>query len=944
MFVPVVFLIVFSSFTSFSFADDIRLKQKISPNAYEIRLYPDLQNGNFSGQVTIQIDVEDYVSTIELHGQELVVAEGHTKLSKIDSTPEDITVRSVNTTGGLIRVNLQSDISFGKYALRIDFRGKIRDDMTGFYRSYYEYQGKKRWLGATQFEPYYARRAFPCFDEPRFRASFTLEIVVPANHDVISNVKASNGVSNSLTFHFENYPKMPTYLLAWVIFERYTFVSTEPYKINGTEYRLWTQADYINQSDHANMVASRLLTALSSYLQIPYTLEKMDQVAIPDFSAGAMENWGIVTYRESGLLYQDKISTSDDFRMITMVIAHEFTHQWFGNLVTPQWWSYTWLNEAFARYFQYFITLEVYTDWRLDEQFVLMALQPSLEYDSSPQQAMTSEINSLSDINGKFDLVTYSKGASIVRMMEHILTKEIFRAGLSRYIKDVSYRGVAEPNDLFKILSGQAKDLPYNFETIMRTWTDQAGYPVLFVRRQENNTILISQKRGLYDQDSKDNTIWYIPLTYTTKSEANFSNTAIRDWLITEQKTIRIPGDTNDWVIFNIQQKGFYRVSYDDQIWNAIINQLRSDHSQIGTLNRAQLIDDAFFFVKAGLLDINTALNVTAYLAKDIDYAPWYAAINGLSDLMDQFYAETEVYTALEDYARKLLASVAHNVGFIVYNGDKMAQKLKRMKVLNFAAKLSHQSALSVADQIVKDLATNSTTSYSPDLQQALLCTGLKNSNDSEAWKSIYTLYQKSLYPTQQTRLLFSLACTKNADLLSQLVKDTISGEPKVRRQNVDRLFKEMGNTPHGAKFLLAYVTTGTNYEDLIRFNFDKPKIIGDIINGISGKIYTTEDIETIKTFNTHANLTEAIHKKISSAVTKINKRLERTGATKESVQKWLKEVDIPTTTVSPLQTTGTGQVETSTATVPGTTPKSSGVRNTFNTISIILILFYNLL
>ncbi|XP_075230592.1 aminopeptidase N-like [Lycorma delicatula] len=947
MFVPV-FFIVLLKVSAFCLADDIQLNQNIIPSNYKIKLIPNLESGTFEGQVTIDIDVNSYFQSFQLHGQDLEINPENVYLTrKENGYLKNVPLLNVTITNDIINVivNGTGGIYIGSYILEITYKGKIRDDMTGFYRSSYIYNGKKIWLGSTQFESTNARKAFPCFDEPHFRTTFTLDVTVSDEYNVISNVKALKSGNSNFNYHFENYPSMPTYLLAWIIYEKYSFIGTDPYDPfkNGTEYRTWAQTTYYNQTTFANQVAFKLLSSLSSYLDVPYTLNKMDLVAIPNFKAGAMENWGLVTFRESRLLYQKGISTTEDLRDIAMVIAHEFTHQWFGNLVTLDWWSYTWLNEAFARYYQYFITLQVYPDWRLDEQFVVLVVHGALAYDSSPHHALTSNIEKKDDISDMFDSVTYNKGASIVRMMEHILTPPNFKQGISKYIKTIaSSKQVATPNDLFKILSTETPaGLKHDFESVMKTWTEQSGYPVINVTRNSNSSITVSQKQFLISGDDTSDTKWYVPLTYTDSNEANFTNTIIREWLepAIPQIEINMTLRTDDWVIFNLQQKGFYRVNYDEQNWNAIINQLHKDHLKIGTLNRAQLLNDAFSLSRAGLVTYNTLFTLTSYLQNEIDYAPWVAAVDGFTYLLNQYAKMPEVFGLLQEYILRLTQPVLNNVGFIGFDGDKMAQKLKRIKVLTLVSKLNHTKINEISNQIFTDLDK---TSYSPDIQKSLLCSAIRKSNNISLWNKAYELYNKSQYPTQKIYYLFSLTCSESNETLKTLLDETILKENNtIKREDSSNVFNAIGSSAYGAKFIISYLEN--NIINIINFNFNNTKIISSIISGISNSIYEVKDADAITEFNNkYKNIIgDEVSKKINTTVETIKAKISWREKNKESIQNILQS-ELKVTTEKATESTVSINVTTalSTASIPSSTPKPSGANvNTYNSIFILAVL-----
>ncbi|RZF47936.1 hypothetical protein LSTR_LSTR008740 [Laodelphax striatellus] len=927
---------------------DIRLNQKVKPKFYWIHIKPDFDTATFQGNALIELDVEEYTNKVTLHAKNLTV--------------QDVTLYQPNGVKTVCVPKLDEDkqllnISFSDYVyanrvcnLSITYKGIIQDDMTGFYRShYFVNNGEKRWLGVTQFESTSARKAFPCFDEPRFRTGFNITLTVPKTYNVISNTKlnfqqAYPAEANWTQYNFASYPNMPTYLIGWIVYDPETFTFQEASK-DGIDYKVWAQKKYSSQTKFALDVAPVLLNSLSKYTGLPYKidgkLEKMDQIAVPDFDAGAMENWVLVTYRESGLLYDEKLTSTESKRSIMMVIAHEFTHQWFGNLNTLEWWSYVWLNEAFARFFQYYIPAKEYPEWKLDEQFVVNALQAALDYDSKPSHPMTSGITHHKNISDMFDMISYSKGASIVRMMEHTLTPETFQKGLHNYlsVKSKGSNQVSNPDDLFMLISSVLSEedkKKFNFRDVFKTWTENSGFPLITVKRDyKNKSALVQQERFLYKKKKNDTTTWYVPLTYTLQAESNFNDVSIKHWLTPEKTSMTILDLGGDgWVIFNVQHKGFYRVNYDEENWMRIIKQLKTDHTKIGAINRAQLIDDAFSLARAGKLNHSIAFELTTYLKKETEYVPWVAAIRQFNEIMIHF-RESSNHDKLSKYFLHLVSPIVSQVTFHESNTESVMTKLTRIAALSFASKVGHKESESNAFKIAADLASTMKTQFSADVQKALLCEGIRSANSS-VWRSLFSKLGNLESPTQINDFIRALTCTNDPGSITEYINKTIAEDSVIRMQDDLTVFSGLAASPIGSKTVIAFLSN--NYEQLIKYNFGKDEILADMVKYASGHVYNKDDLEVIKNFykNMTAVLTESTIKSMNSSINRIEENFEWRSNNWDDIVNWLKAEEM--ITESPTQATTTATPPANTTSKPSSA--TSITSNSATLFTIIAVLF----
>ncbi|CAH2217232.1 jg24955 [Pararge aegeria aegeria] len=426
-----------------------RLNTTISPSAYSILITPYFDTGDdkaftFDGEVEITFTTTTNINTIKLHSENLTYTSANITLMNGGNTVNLLETNPLEFEDkySFAHINLASELTSGvEYILKIVYTGTIRDDLAGFYKNYYIENGVKKWLGATQLESTSARKVFPSFDEPEYKAVFTLTIDRPANYKPsLANTKLQSNLSLSNGYVRETFyptPRMSTYLVAFLVSE----FEAEHYSRNGTkEVGVFTRPEAKNQTDYAFNFAEKVVQALGDYFGIDYYSTnsnlKLDHIALVDFKAGAMENWGLVTYRESLLLYVPEESTPYYKYRVAQIIAHETTHMWFGNLVTCHWWSNTWLNEGFANYFQDYITAMIEPDVAADDQLIIGSVYTALDADDVPDSPpiTNNNVNSPDEISGHFGSITYQKAGSVIRMIHHLIGDNAFKSGLNAYL------------------------------------------------------------------------------------------------------------------------------------------------------------------------------------------------------------------------------------------------------------------------------------------------------------------------------------------------------------------------------------------------------------------------------------------------------------------------------------------------------------------------------
>lgn len=757
-----------------------RLPTDVVPSSYTLSLEPDLDKFTFNGTVEIAIEVKNTnVNNITLNQKNLNIK--RVKLKNLNEKT-DIKVKTFDQVEKqeilIIMYENNEVIKKGNYTLTLGYSGELNDQKRGFYRSrYIDKDEKIKYVAATHFEPTGARLAFPCWDEPDFKATFDISITHSKSYNAISNTKKKNVTieNGKYVSKFDTTPKMSTYLVAFVVSDYKSNNRTE----NEIEFKVWTKPHAVNQTEHALNVSVDLLKRLDDYMKIPYgnEIKKMDQVSLKDFSAGAMENWGLVTYRETSLLVEKNVTSDRAIQGVTTTIAHEFTHQWFGNLVSPKWWKYIWLNEGFADYFQYFITHQILPDWRLDEVFVVentqgVAFVTDAGLNTRP---MNQDATTPAEISKLFDNIAYQKSGAVIRMMSHILTLQNFQNGLTEYLNEMNHKN-ADSSDLFKYLDKNGKEkLPKNvtFEQLMNEWVNKPGYPVVNVVRKEN-VYEITQKRFLlYNGSENDNTKWWVPLTYFRLSNINETSTLPKLWLRPNDEFVNVNVTEGDGIIFNTLQTGYYRVNYDKENWKLLNDYLNSNnYTKLSPITRAQLIDDALNLARVGLLPYDVALNLTLYLRREVDYIPWQTTFRNLN-FLNTMMRTSDHYQMFNSYVTWLMRSLVETVDYKPNSKDDHLTKMLRPTIMYWGCRAGVENCVDYASNEFNEWLKNSEKKLDPNLKNNILCAGLRSSN-AEAWNRTWNIVKNITDEDERDNLSPILACSSSSEVLEKYLLQTL--------------------------------------------------------------------------------------------------------------------------------------------------------------------------
>ncbi|KAL0882633.1 hypothetical protein ABMA27_001068 [Loxostege sticticalis] len=787
-----------------------RLPTTTKPEHYDILWTVEFPRRVFSGKVDIQLyATQAGVNEIVIHSSQLnnlshELKRGNTVIRSTLTEQTEYHFLRIRLADGALEYGSGNNKVI--YTLTITFEAPLRKDMYGIYESWYRNSATDNavsWMASTQFQATSARNAFPCYDEPSFKATFTITIRRPTAFTSWTGMRLKETRPSSYQDdEFYITPIVSTYLLAILVAE---YETNAVYNSQGDlmyEVIARPGAMRANQSDYAFDIGQDLLakmsehTAMDFYSVHPYV--KMTQAAIPDFSAGAMENWGLLTYREAYLMYDEDHSTSNSKQLIAYILSHEIAHMWFGNLVTCEWWDTLWLNEGFARYYQYFLTDWVDSDLGLGVRFINEQVHAALLSDSSnnPQPLTNPGVASPSAVSNMFSTISYNKGAAIIRQTEHLLGFDVHRQGLRNYLVNRAF-DVAEPIHLFEALQQAAVAAgaiteygpEFNFIDYYRSWTEQGGHPVLNVEvdHQTGEMTIYQRRFNINSGYSTASTNWIVPISFATASNPDFTNTK-PSHIISEAITKIDRGSVGDeWVIFNKQQTGYYRVNYDDYTWDLIVMALRGPaRTQIHPYNRAQIVNDVFQFARSGLMSYNRAFNILSFLENETDYNPWVAAITGFNWIRNRLVGTTylaRLETLMAQWATRVMTQLTYRP----IPNESFMQSYLRYQLAPFMCNLNQAPCRQAA--LEQFQALRSGTEVPVDSRNWVYCNALRQGTTQD-FDFLWERFLNHNVYNEKILLLQTLGCTPHEASLNKydtnaLVEDNYI----IRRQDYTNTF-----------------------------------------------------------------------------------------------------------------------------------------------------------
>lgn len=766
-----------------------RLSASSKPTRYEITIRPDLSMLTFSGSEKVYIDLLAPTQTIELNSSDLTIAEAHIE---IDHQHHDVVVE-MDVEHEIVRFRLSSELPPSSLVLHISFQGKLSDNLAGFYHSSYsDESGVNSILATTQFEATDARRAFPCFDEPDKKAVFSITIEANPQYLVISNYPTmqvemiKEGALNRI--RFQDTMAMSTYLVAWVIGVLEITNATEAL---GVPIRVAHVPGKGHLTSFAHKVAEHAVAFFTEWFSIPYPAPKLDLIAIPDFAFGAMENLGAVTFREQALLIDEDSASQLELQRVADVICHEIAHMWFGDLVTMKWWNGIWLNEAFATYMEVAASDAFRPQWRKWESFGIDRVG-ALAIDGLPStRAIEYKVVAPSDSNNMFDMLTYEKGGSVLRMLEQHLGIENFQRGVKLYLERHLYAN-AETTDLWDAIE-EATSQPVR--AMMDSWVFQGGHPVVDVETTPTG-IQLTQRPFRYLHHSGDpkgaiGSRWSIPITLKTPSSEH-------KLVLSEESTSLVLREEPGPIIVNAHGSGVFRVRYGEALHSGLL----AHYHELENLERFNLLSDSWALTLAGEERLSRYASLLVKIVPELNPNVLRIASSALS-LMMRIATDGEK-GRVAALARQLFHPVIKTLGYEPIGTEDEGNQVARAVALEALGTTGEdQEARDVCEQLFRhEMAGES--DMPGDLASAVLAT-VAAQGDETAFAFVLDRYRHPKNPQDESRHLYALADFQHSSLASRVAEMALG---EVRSQNAAFLLARLLANPVAGEVAFSFITT----------------------------------------------------------------------------------------------------------------------------------------
>ncbi len=834
----------------------VRLPAHVRPRRYQLSLEIDPRADDYRGEVVIALEIGAPTTEIALHAAGLVIDE-----ARLDGAPLAVALEPARERVNLSRATPVS----GAASLALRFRGRLQRGLRGLYKV----ADGHRVYALTQFEPADARRAFPCFDEPAMKATFEVTLTVPADLDALSNGAAleTRGLpSGHKRIRFAETPVLSTYLVAFVVGE----LAAVTGQVGAVPVRVLAVPGKEHLGALALEMACAFLPILEGYFGIPYPYGKLDLVAAPDFEAGAMENAGAILFRESLLLLDGQTASLDAQRGVAITVAHEMAHQWFGNLVTMEWWDDLWLNEAFATWMEFRVVDVWRPGWQLWTDFERMKATP-LHLDSlQSTRPIQAAVRSPEQANEMFDGITYNKGAAVLRMFEIFLGEDVFREGVRGYLKAHAGQN-AQASALWAALA-QASGQPV--AALAKSWFERPGYPLLSIA-VEGSRARVSQRRFFAKAGYTEAAApWALPLALVSRDAKTGQLVRVTKLLEAAEGELTLPGPL---VFGNAQGSGFYRVAYDP----AALGQLLASAGDLVPVERVSLLADQWAQVRAGA-PLRAHLGLLDRLGRDSQRTVLETAIAQLSTLDDVVLADP-ARAAFQPWVRELLGPQQAALGLDPKPAEGPEAELLRPRLVDALGRLGGHAGLlaELSARIRRWLAGE------PALPHALVGVALRleaRGGDSKLWEAFLSRMRGAIAPEEHDRFLAALASFEAPELVARTLGLALSED--VRSQDLQILFGQLFGNRQARGATWRYLTS--NWPAVSR----KAPVFGlrRILGATAALVDERWRAEVAAFFEDPAHHVEAGERELKQALEAIDLALGLRARERENLGSWLRE------------------------------------------------------
>ena len=815
-----------------------RLLDTFTPNHYNLTL--DLtraEEKEFSGTVIISGDSTS--ESILLHSKGLII-----QSATIDDQPAGVSFGEFDE----LRLS-QPNLKNGNHTIHIIFSGNITDAMHGLYPCYFTHDGIKKQLFATQFESHHAREVFPCVDEPAAKAEYDLTLITRPEITVLGNmpVKFQKENGDSLTTTFEKTPRMSSYLLAFVIGELHKKSARTK---SGVEVNIWAiPAQNENTLDFALDIATRSIDFYDEYFGVKYPLPKSDHVALPDFSSGAMENWGLITYRESCLLADPELTPESSRRFIATVIAHELSHQWFGNLVTMNWWNDLWLNESFANMMEYVAIDALHPEWRMWEDFATNEVTAALRRDSlDGVQSVQADVNHPDEISTLFDpAIVYAKGGRLLVMVRKLIGEEAFRAGLKSYFEKFAYKNTVG-NDLWQELelaSGQP------IVNLMNTWISQPGLPVVSVSNS-HDTAILSQERFFIGEHQPSDALWPIPLFANQPLDVKILNQ--KETTVSIEKPLQL----------NCGLSAHFVTKYDESSREYLLKNI----TELPTLDKICILQDVTILARAGFENSASLLPLALSLKTETNEKVFGMAAGALTELR-KFVDDNDT---ARDSLKKISGEFAHatfkELDWDEKAGESDDDRERRTTALSL---MIYSEDKEVLNEAKTRFDSNKLEDLPTEIRALIISANVRHFETTEMIDNLFAAYKNTPSNDLQNDIAIGLTSTKNPETAEKILAN-IKDSNIIRPQDASRWFVYLIRTRESRQIAWNWLKENWAW---VEDTFGEDKSYDDFIRYAATALLTTDELDDFRQFFEPMENIPALTRTIKLGITEIKARTE---------------------------------------------------------------------
>lgn len=809
------------------------------PTHYDLSLRINRQERSFSGMVTVSGTVARSTGYLSFHAKDLTI--------------ESCVVNGKNVTFSAIGDELRLDGTFNAdddAVVVITFSGAMTDTMHGMYPCYYQHDGIAKELVATQFESHHAREVFPCIDEPAAKATFAVTLTTETGVTALSNMpqRDQRVEDELLVTTFDTTPRMSTYLLAWVVGE---LEATRGATKDGIEVAIWsTPAQPAASRDFALDIAVRVTEFFDDYFGVPYPLPKADHIALPDFSSGAMENWGLITYREVALLVDPALSSIENKQHAAMVIAHELSHQWFGNLVTMQWWNDLWLNESFADMMEYVAIDAIEPDWNVWLEFASYEVIQALRRDSlDGVQSIQTDVTDPEEINSLFDpSIVYAKGGRLLHMLQTYIGPDALKQGLRQYFTDHAYQNTTAA-DLWAALSASSGQ---DIAAIMEPWIQQPGYPVVSVTKDADG-LTLSQAQFFVGEHTKIDRQWPIPLASPHKDVPAIMST----------RSLTVPVKDAATLVLNHESPSHYITHYSSEILPEVLATIE-DSSPI---DRLKLLVEQSLLAQAETIESADLLPLLTHYKNETSEAVWGL----IAMIIGELKKFVEPFTPEDDTLRALTGAIAseqyQRLGWDHLVGETENDTKLRSMIISL---MLYSESPEVINEALRRGDEHPVEELNPELRALLLSAAVRYSTDSSRVDQLLKVHAATSSSELRQDIAMAITSSKDVAVLSRALTLVKEGSA-IRRQDAARWIVWVLRNREGRALAWQWVRDNWSW---IEENFGGDKSYDAYPRYVASCLMTRQELEEFLAFFAPLKDVTALKRNIAVGTTELEQRV----------------------------------------------------------------------